>query len=98
MCVESRRARPQHHAGVADHLVEVAGDLSRVRVAQKPGLAGWLMLAWAVGAAFVLTRLVAGVLRMRWVVRNAERVTEPTVLCLLDECGDRLNLRFRPLM
>jgi beta-lactamase regulating signal transducer with metallopeptidase domain/Flp pilus assembly protein TadD len=62
------------------------------------GLVGWLFVAWTVGVLFVLSRLGAGLLRMRWVARNAERVRDSDLLRILDECGDTLNLRFRPLL
>jgi beta-lactamase regulating signal transducer with metallopeptidase domain/Flp pilus assembly protein TadD len=58
----------------------------------------WVFVAWAIGVAFVLSRLFAGLLRMRWIVRHGERVTDPNVLRLLEDCGDSLGLRVRPLL
>jgi len=73
-------------------------SLGSVGSALQLGLAGWLFVAWAVGVAFVLSRLGTGLLRMRWVVRNAKRVSDPDLLRILDTCGDTLNLRVRPLL
>jgi beta-lactamase regulating signal transducer with metallopeptidase domain/Tfp pilus assembly protein PilF len=60
------------------------------------GLAGWLVVAWFLGSALVLAKLTVGVLRMRWVVRRAERVTDPQLLRQLDACIETLHLRARP--
>jgi beta-lactamase regulating signal transducer with metallopeptidase domain/Tfp pilus assembly protein PilF len=62
------------------------------------GLAGWLVVAWFIGSALVLAKLIVGLLRMRWVVRHAERVTDSELLRHLDSCIETLNLRARPLL
>jgi beta-lactamase regulating signal transducer with metallopeptidase domain len=72
-------------------------------VASKPAaspmsLGSWLFLAWAVGAGLALVKLLAGLLRVRFMVRDGARVTEPGILRLLDECGGVLNLGVRPLL
>lgn len=64
----------------------------------RPGLAGVLIVTWALGAALVLGKLAAGLLRMRWIARNGMRVTDPRALRRLDECVDTLGLHVRPLL
>jgi len=62
------------------------------------GLVGWLFVAWALGASVVLAKLTAGLSRMRWILRNGRRVTDPDVMRMLDECVNRLDLQIRPLL
>jgi beta-lactamase regulating signal transducer with metallopeptidase domain len=64
----------------------------------QPGLTEWLIVTWALGAALVLARLSAGLLRMRWIARNGVRVTDQDALRLLDECVNTLQLQVRPLL
>jgi beta-lactamase regulating signal transducer with metallopeptidase domain len=64
----------------------------------KPSLTEWLIVTWALGAALVLTKLVAGLLRMRWIARNGVRVTDPDTLRQLDECVNTLQLQVHPLL
>jgi beta-lactamase regulating signal transducer with metallopeptidase domain len=60
------------------------------------GLAEWLVVTWALGAALVLAKLATGLLRMRSIARDGVRVADPDALRQLDECVNTLRLQVRP--
>jgi len=78
----------------------VAGPPIQASAADPVGWSAmrWFWTAWTLGLLLVTLKLVAGLLRMRFIVRRAERVSDPRTLRLLDECGGELGLRVRPLL
>ncbi|HEX2079153.1 MAG TPA: M56 family metallopeptidase [Longimicrobium sp.] len=60
------------------------------------GRMGWVFLAWALGAAMVLARLLAGTLRLQRIARGARRVTDAGWLRLAQEVSDELGVA-RPI-
>ena len=72
---------------------EVAGEPLKAGYHWVRAHRGWLVVAWILGSALVLARLAVGVLRMRWVVRHAERITDPQLLRHLDAWTDARRSR-----
>lgn len=60
--------------------------------AAVPGWAGWVLLAWAAGAALVLTWQLAGLWRMRRLVRHAAPLEDPEWRELLAEARGRAGV------
>ena len=62
------------------------------------GAGVWTTLGavWLLGCMLLLAKVAAGLLRMRWIVRQGETLSGPGLHELLDECRVGLNLRVRP--
>ena len=65
-------------------------------IVPEMSLAAWLIAIWLGVAAFLLTKVAAGLLRVRWIVRRGEPIGDPAALRLLDQCSDRVGIRTRP--
>jgi beta-lactamase regulating signal transducer with metallopeptidase domain/tetratricopeptide (TPR) repeat protein len=53
---------------------------------------------WLLGSLLLLAKMAAGLLRMRWIVRQGQPLDDPGMRELLDECRAALELRVRPRM
>ena len=54
-----------------------------------------LVAVWLLGSVLLLAKVVAGLLRMRWIVRQGTTLNDPGLRELLDDCRAALNLRVR---
>jgi beta-lactamase regulating signal transducer with metallopeptidase domain/Flp pilus assembly protein TadD len=55
-----------------------------------------LVAVWLLGSLVLLAKVGAGLLRMRWIVRQGQTLHDPGLCELLDDCRAALHLRVRP--
>jgi HEAT repeat protein/beta-lactamase regulating signal transducer with metallopeptidase domain len=74
-----------------DHLDHLDRPTSHATFA-APSLATVLRTLWLAGALLVLLRLLAGVITLRWILRSARAVTDPSWQALLARTSAQLDL------